>query len=190
MLSFHSFLAESIRRFIALRQLSGTDYHSQTLLLGAFDRFVAGQVVDDEPRVTRELVDAYQQSLSTLAPRTRGNRMCVVRQLCRYLATRAFMCPSPYVPSPPWGHTLLTSTAARKSWRCWRQPPLCRHPIRCGPTPSAPCWVYSTAPGCASARPWLWIWPISTRSNSASLSPPASSARPAGSPWRRRFVMS
>jgi len=35
MLSFHSFLADAIRRFIDLRRLSGTDYHSQALLLGA-----------------------------------------------------------------------------------------------------------------------------------------------------------
>jgi len=97
MLSFHSFLAESIRRFIDLRRLSGTDYHSQALLLGVFDRFVAGQAVDDEPRVTRQLVDAYQLSLSALAPRTRGNYLCVVRQLCRYLAARD---PRVYVPEP------------------------------------------------------------------------------------------
>jgi site-specific recombinase XerD len=97
MLSFHSFLAESIRRFIELRRLSGTDYHSQAFLLGMFDRFVAEQAVEDEPRVTRRLVDAYQQSLSALAPRTRVNYLCVVRQLCKYLAARD---PSVYVPEP------------------------------------------------------------------------------------------
>ncbi|MEA3275150.1 MAG: tyrosine-type recombinase/integrase, partial [Pseudomonadota bacterium] len=96
MLSLRSFLAEPIQRFIDLRRLSGTDYHSQTLLLGAFDRFVAEQVLD-EPRVTRQLVDAYQQGLSALAPRTRANRMCVVRQLCRYLAARDRLV---YVPEP------------------------------------------------------------------------------------------
>jgi len=96
MLSFHSFLAESIRRLIDLRRLSGTDYHSQALLLGAFDRFVAAQAVDP-PQVTRQLVDAYQQSLSALAPRTRANRLCVVRQLCQYLAARD---PCVYVPEP------------------------------------------------------------------------------------------
>jgi site-specific recombinase XerD len=97
MLSFHSFLADAIRRFIDLRRLSGTDYHSQALLLGAFDRFVATQAVGDEPQVTRQLVEAYQLSLSALAPRTRGNRMCVVRQLCRYLAARDARV---YVPEP------------------------------------------------------------------------------------------
>ena len=96
MLSFHSFLADSIRRLIDLRRLSGTDYHSQALLLGAFDRFVVAQAVDP-PQVTRQLVKAYQQSLSALAPRTRANRMCVVRQLCRYLAARD---PRVYVPEP------------------------------------------------------------------------------------------
>ena len=97
MLSFHSFLADSIRRFIDLRRLSGTDYHSQALLLGAFDRFVAAQAMEGEPQVSRQLVDAYQQSLSALAPRTRANRMCVVRQLCRYLAARD---PRVSVPEP------------------------------------------------------------------------------------------
>ncbi len=97
MLNFHSFLAESIRRFIDLRRLSGTDYHSQELLLGTFDRFVVEQALADEPRVTRQLVEAYQQSLAALAPRTRGNRMCVVRQLCRYMAARD---PHVYVPEP------------------------------------------------------------------------------------------
>jgi site-specific recombinase XerD len=97
MLSFHSFLADSIRRLIDLRRLSGTDYHSQALLLGAFDRFVAAQALEDEPRVSRQLIEAYQQNLSALAPRTRANRMCVVRQLCRYLAARD---PRVYVPEP------------------------------------------------------------------------------------------
>ncbi len=97
MLKFQSFLAEPIRRFIDLRRLSGTDYHSQAVLLGAFDRFVAEQTLADPPRVTRALIEAYQSSLSALAARSRSNRLCVVRQLCRYLAARD---PRIYVPEP------------------------------------------------------------------------------------------
>jgi hypothetical protein len=97
MLSLNSFLAEAIRRFIALRRLSGTDYHSQALLLAAFDRFVAAHAHGEEPQLSRQLLEAYQQSLSALAPRTRANRMCVVRQLCRYLAARD---PCLFVPEP------------------------------------------------------------------------------------------
>jgi hypothetical protein len=37
---FHSSLAPQIERFIHLRQLSGTDYRSQSLLLCYFDRFL------------------------------------------------------------------------------------------------------------------------------------------------------
>ncbi len=87
MLSFHSFLAEPIRRFIELRRLSGTDYYSQALLLQAFD----------QPLLNRQLVEAYQESLSPLAPRTRSNRMCVVRQLCCYLVAHD---SSVYIPAP------------------------------------------------------------------------------------------
>ena len=97
MLKFHSIFADSIRRFIDLRRLSGTDYHSQALLLGAFDRFVAEQPSQGKPQLTRQLVETYQQSLSALAPRTQANRMSVVRQLCRYLASRD---PGVYVPEP------------------------------------------------------------------------------------------
>ena len=97
MLNLCSFLAEPIRRFIDLRRLSGTDYHSQAVLLGAFDRFVAEQGLEETAQLTRELLEAYQCSLSSLAPRTRGNRLCVVRQLCRYLAARERQV---YVPEP------------------------------------------------------------------------------------------
>jgi site-specific recombinase XerD len=97
MLSLNSFLAGAIRRFIELRRLSGTDYHSQALLLAAFDRFVAAHAPGEEPQLSRQLLEAYQQSLSALAPRTRANRMCVVRQLCRYLAARD---PRVFVPEP------------------------------------------------------------------------------------------
>ena len=83
-LEFHSCLAPEIRRFISLRQLSGTDYQSQALLLSYFDRFLSDEKLK-EPRITRQIIDGYLQTLSHLAVRSRGNRFCVVRQLCRYL---------------------------------------------------------------------------------------------------------
>ncbi len=83
-LEFHSCLASEIRRFISLRQISGTDYQSQALLLSYFDRFLSNERLK-EPRMTRQIIDGYLQTLSHLAPRSRGNRYCVVRQLCLYL---------------------------------------------------------------------------------------------------------
>ena len=40
---FSSCLAAQMDRFINLRRLSGTDYHSQTRLLEYFDRFLVQQ---------------------------------------------------------------------------------------------------------------------------------------------------
>lgn len=91
---FSSCLAVQMDRFVNLRRLSGTDYHSQTLLLGYFDRFLVQQSFE-RPYITREISELYQQGLTTLAPRTQGNRMSVLRQFCEYLAVSN---PQSYVP--------------------------------------------------------------------------------------------
>ena len=57
-----SCLAAQIATFIELRRLSGTDYHSQARMLGYFDRFLVEQNLQ-QPRVTREICDLYQQRL-------------------------------------------------------------------------------------------------------------------------------
>ncbi len=92
----YSCLAKPIENLIKLRRLSGTDYASQARLLEYFDHFLVKQKVT-EPRLSREIIEAYQQSLAGLAPRSRGNRFCVVRQLCEYLARTD---PLGYVPEP------------------------------------------------------------------------------------------
>ncbi len=98
---FNSCLAAQISAFIALRRLSGTDYGSQAQLLGYFDHFLVEQNVQ-QPCITREICDRYQQSLKRLAPRSQGNRLCVVRQLCEYLARTEPPCFIPEsIHSPP-----------------------------------------------------------------------------------------
>jgi len=91
---FNSCLAAQISTFIELRRLSGTNYDSQARLLGYFDRFLVGQDVH-QPCITRDICDGYQNSLSGLASRSQGNRFCVVRQLCKYLARTD---PHNYIP--------------------------------------------------------------------------------------------
>ena len=93
---FSSCLAAQMDRFINLRRLSGTDYHSQTRLLGYFDCFLVQQGFN-RPRIIREITDIYQQGITRLAPRTQSNRMCVLRQFCEYLAGSD---PQSYVPRP------------------------------------------------------------------------------------------
>ena len=97
-----SCLAPQIETFIKLRQLSGSNYHSQARLLGYFDRFLVEQGVH-QPCITREICDRYESLLRGLAPRSQGNRLSVVRQLCKYMAGTA---PNAYIPesfrSPSW----------------------------------------------------------------------------------------
>jgi site-specific recombinase XerD len=93
-LKLESALAEPIRRLIELRQIEGSDYHAQALLLAYFDRFLVEQKLA-EPRLTRSLVEAYEKTLSRLAPRVQANRMCVVKQVCKYLSRSD---PLTYVP--------------------------------------------------------------------------------------------
>ena len=100
-------LAVQIATFIDLRRLSGTDYHSQAQLLGYFDRFLGEQNVQ-QLRITRQICERYQQSLSGLAPRTQANRFCVVRQLCKFLARTD---PLSYIPEP------LRSPSSRQAHR-------------------------------------------------------------------------
>ena len=95
-LKLQSPLAPQIQKFINLRRLSGTDYQSQVQLLGYFDRFLVEQHLS-EPRITREITERYLESFSHLAPRTRHNRFCVLRQLCEYMARND---PEGYVPEP------------------------------------------------------------------------------------------
>jgi site-specific recombinase XerD len=95
-LEFRSPLGPQIRHFISLRQLSGTDYQSQALLLSYFDRFLSEEKLELPP-ITRQITDRYLQTLSHLSPRVRYNRFCVVRQLCLYLLRTD---PLTYVPEP------------------------------------------------------------------------------------------
>lgn len=94
--TFGSCLADPIEKFIRLRRLSGTNYHSQARLLGYFDCFLVTQQVH-QPRITRPITEDYRQSLLGLAPRTQANRFCVVRQFCKYLTGTD---PLSYIPEP------------------------------------------------------------------------------------------
>ena len=63
-------------------------------LLLYFDRFLV-QWPAAEPRLTREITEAYQETLGQLHSRTRDNRLSVVRQFCEYLSRTEPRC---YIP--------------------------------------------------------------------------------------------
>jgi site-specific recombinase XerD len=91
---FQSCLAAELQRFVELRRVGGSEYQGQAQLLGYLDRFLRQRGLT-EPRLTQEIVEAYQQSLGHLRPRVQNNRCCVVRQFCEYLSRNDPRC---YVP--------------------------------------------------------------------------------------------
>lgn len=91
---FHSPVAAQLQRFVELRRAGGSDYLTQARLLLCFDRFLMGWPAA-EPRLTREITEAYLGTLGQLRPRSRGNHLSVVRQFCEYLSRTEPRC---YVP--------------------------------------------------------------------------------------------
>ena len=93
-IDFHSCVAAKLQRFVELRRAGDSDYQAQARLLLYFDRFLV-QRPAAEPRLTREITEAYQETLGRLHSRTRDNRLSVVRQFCEYLSRTDPRC---YIP--------------------------------------------------------------------------------------------
>ena len=104
-IEFHSCVAAELQRFVALRRAGGSDYQAQTRLLLYFDRFLM-QRSATKPCLTREITEAYQETLGRLHPRTRDNRLSVVRQFCEYLSRTDPRC---YIPERCRGIGILRS---------------------------------------------------------------------------------
>jgi site-specific recombinase XerD len=104
-LKLESCLAAQIEALIDLRRVAGGDYRGQALMLGYFDQFLVQQNLA-QPRISREIIDGYQRTLSHLAPRTRENRLSVVGQLCKYIATS-----DPLSHVPEWPRTIRSDQA-------------------------------------------------------------------------------
>ena len=93
-LGFLSVLAGRLSSFVTFRRLGGVDARSQTQLLAFFDRFLYQEGFQG-PWPTLDVVEQYVVTTQYLHPGTRGNRLSVVRQFCRYL--RQFE-PECYIP--------------------------------------------------------------------------------------------
>lgn len=93
-IEFQSALAAEMRKFVELRQLSGSDYQSQTLLLSYFDKFLVKETAN-KPFISRDVFERYLLTCSHLKDRVRANRISVIRQFCQYVAQSDSRC---YVP--------------------------------------------------------------------------------------------
>ena len=81
---FVSVLAHRLSDFLAFRRLGGIDSPTEFRLLRHFDRFLYHEGSQGS-WPSREVIEHYLATAQHLHPRTRDNRLSLVRQFCRYL---------------------------------------------------------------------------------------------------------
>jgi len=87
-----------MEKFVALRQIEGKDYRSQTRNLRRFDCFLVRKKWKGR-WLPRNVIDDYSLSQAHVAPSARRTEMSVVRQFCLYLSLFEPRC---YVPDGVW----------------------------------------------------------------------------------------
>jgi len=96
--SFHSALAPTLRAFVEYRQALGYGDRGVRSLLAHFDRYLVARGWA-RSILTRELVEDWAASDGPLKPRSRSQRLHVMRLLGRFLAHTH---PDAYIPGPAW----------------------------------------------------------------------------------------
>jgi integrase/recombinase XerD len=98
-LTFQSSLAPVLRSFVGYRQALGYGDRGVRSLLAHFDRYLVARGWP-RPILTRELVEDWAASGGPIKPRSRAQRLHVMRLLGRFLAQTH---PDTYIAGPAWG---------------------------------------------------------------------------------------
>lgn len=100
--SFRSVLAPALCAFVDHRKALGYGDRGLVIWLAQFDRYLVAQKWH-EPLLTRELVEGWVASAGPIQPRTRAQRLQVMRLLGRFLSLTH---PETYIPGPAFGPRL------------------------------------------------------------------------------------
>ena len=82
---FRSPLAFRLQSFLETRRAAGRDDFNTKKILRYLDRFLMSELKPGEP-ITSELVERWLESMKSLSPGTRINRVSLLRQFCLYLS--------------------------------------------------------------------------------------------------------
>jgi integrase/recombinase XerD len=83
---FTSPLADGIDRFLQYKRAAGCRYREEERALRCLDRFLVSQLEPGNPIITLEVVRAYVAHDGRRSETTRGHRLSLIRELCRFLA--------------------------------------------------------------------------------------------------------
>lgn len=82
---FTSPLQDKLEDFLRFKRAAGCRYLAEETALGCFDRFLARHLAAEEPVITLDLVRVFVRE-GQCSNTTRGHRLSLIRELCRYLA--------------------------------------------------------------------------------------------------------
>jgi integrase len=82
---FRSPLASRLQAFLEARYGRGRGGISSQKILLYLDQFLVTELKLGQP-ITREVAEHWLESMAHLSPNTRINRLCILRQFCRYLS--------------------------------------------------------------------------------------------------------
>jgi integrase len=129
--SFSSPLASSLQRFLEGKRAAGYRYDTEAEALGLLDRFLESHVAPDDPVISFDVIRDFVARRGHESDTTRGHRLSLIRQVCRFLALEQ---PRTAVPGPrflPIVHRrFLTRVLSREEGRRFLQ--------ACQAVPSAP----------------------------------------------------
>jgi integrase len=83
---FTSPLAAELTRFLAFKRAAGYRYREEARALRGLDRCLAEHLPPADPVITLDLVRAYVACRGSESETTRGPRLSLLRQVCRFLA--------------------------------------------------------------------------------------------------------
>lgn len=106
---FQSSLAERLKAFLAIKQLSGSPYRTQYLILKYVDQFLV-QEQFKQKYLTRHIYERYVATLSHLSYRYRANQCGLIRQFSIYLSRFE---PQSYIPDP------VPDKKSQDNWRAY-----------------------------------------------------------------------
>ncbi len=85
-MAFTSPLADGIERFLQYKRSLGCRYRTEEGLLRCFDRFLGKHLKAADPVISLDVVRAYVSPDGRRSETTRGHRLSLIRELCRFLA--------------------------------------------------------------------------------------------------------
>jgi len=98
--SFHSFLGESIERFLAYKRALGCRFNTEANALHLLDRYLTQQQISLPEQITPAVLDAFLASRPRKRARSYNHLLCTISRLLSWLVGQGLLPQSPLQARP------------------------------------------------------------------------------------------